>query len=70
MFIGISEGGFDYKTAYNIDTESTGPLYSGTYKDTGAQYPDAIELNNGKIAVVYSVNKEDIKVSTFDKPTA
>jgi len=71
LFFAFSSDGLTYNEAnvYNIDTETTGAVYSGIYKDTGVEYPDANELSNGKIFVVYSVNKEDIRFSMFDKPT-
>lgn len=72
LFFALSEDGLTYKASniYNIDTETTGAVYSGVYKDTGVQYPDAVQLQNGKIFTAYSVNKEDIRISIFDKPTA
>lgn len=70
LFIALSQDGLTYELAniYNIDSETNLPVFPGIYKDTGVQYPDAIQLQNGKICVVYSVNKEDIKVSIFNKP--
>jgi len=71
LFYAQSADGLEYKSGniFNIDTETTGPVYPGTYKETGVQYPHLTELSNGKIAVAYSVNKEQIRVSIFNKPT-
>lgn len=68
LYIAFSNDGINYIENYNIDIETDGATYTGIYKTTGVQYPDAIELSNGKICVAYSVNKEDIRVSTFNKP--
>jgi len=71
LFFAQSADGLEFKATntYNIDTESTGPVYPGTFKETGVQYPYITQLANGKIAVIYSVNKEKIRVSIFDLPT-
>jgi hypothetical protein len=70
LFFGISNDGLTYKAnnVYNMDTQTVAAVFSGIYKDTGVQYPDTIQLNNNKIFCVYSVNKEDIKISVFDSP--
>lgn len=68
LYISFSNDGINFIETYNIDVETDGATYSGIFKDTGVQYPDAIELSNGKICVAYSVNKEDIRISTFNKP--
>lgn len=71
LFYAQSADGLEFKSAniFNIDTETTGPVYAGTFKTTGVQYPHLTQLANDKIAVAYSVNKEDIRVSIFDLPT-
>lgn len=71
LFFAQSSNGMEFKSSnvYNIDTETTGPVYPGTFKNTGVQYPYITQLANGKIAVIYSVNKEQIRVSIFDLPT-
>ena len=70
LFFALSSDGLTYESAdiYNIDTETGGPSFSGSGKSNGVQYPAMTELNNGKIFVVYSVNKEGIRCSIFDKP--
>jgi hypothetical protein len=71
LYIAFSSDGFTYGASndYTIDIETTGATYSGDGKTTGSQYPHVIELANGKVFVVYSVNKEDIECATFTKPT-
>lgn len=70
LFLAICDESFNISSAnlYNVDTETTGASFSGFGKGTGVQYPDACQLSNGKLAVMYSVNKEDIRVATFDIP--
>lgn len=71
LYFAISTDGFNYESndIYNVDSETSGPNFPGLNKNTGVAYPDIIQMSNNKIIVVYSVNKEDIKVSIFDKPT-
>lgn len=70
LFFAVSDSGLTYSSdnIYQIDTELTGAVFPGFNKDTGVQYPDLIEMSNGQVCVVYSVNKEDIRVAIFDKP--
>jgi hypothetical protein len=70
LYITQSSDGLNFKSTniYNIDTETTGAVYTGVYKTTGVSYPHLTQLANGKIAVVYSVNKEKIRVSIFTMP--
>ena len=70
LFISISSDGLNYtnEKTYSIDTETNPPVFYGIYKDIGCQYPDSILLSNGKMMCVYSVNKEDMRVSLFDIP--
>lgn len=70
LFGAFSKDGLTYNSGniYTIDNETGGADFGGFGKGTGVQYPHAIQLKNGRIAVVYSVNKEDIKISIFDKP--
>lgn len=71
LYLGISIDGLNYSSdnLYNIDKDTAGQQFSGFGKGGGPQYPSAIKLSNGKIACVYSVRKEIIRVSIFDKPT-
>lgn len=71
LFVAFSIDGYnwDADNIYNLDTETTGPTYSGQFKETGVQYPDLIQKSNGDIVCVYSVNKEDMRVAVFSPPT-
>lgn len=70
LFFIISNDGLNYdaNNIYTIDTETSAPDFSGFGKGVGVQYPHAIELSTGEIFVVYSVNKEGIRCSYFNKP--
>lgn len=70
LFLALSNDGLNFESAniYNIDTETSGAVFSGFGKGTGVQYPHATQLSNGKLCVVYSVNKEDIRAAIFDIP--
>lgn len=70
LFVALSESGLDYSAnnVYNIDFNNSAPVYSGHNKAAGCQYPFAIQLSNGRILAAYSIAKEDIKISVFDKP--
>ena len=70
LFIALSDDGLTYSSdnVYNVDYSNTAPVYAGENKAAGAQYPYAIHLKNNRILVAYSISKEDIKISIFDKP--
>ena len=70
LYAAFSTDGFSFlnNNIYNVDSGTQPIVFSGYGKGTGLQYPNMIELKNGKIAIVYSVNKENIKFASFDKP--
>ena len=56
--------GADWTEAYIVRNEETAPVFEGTYKDLGYEYPHSM-LHDEHLYVVYSVNKEDIEVLRF-----
>lgn len=70
LFFAQSKTGLKYETnnVWNVDTQTVAPTYPGVFKDTGVQYPDILMMSNGRVMIIYSDNKEDMKVSTFDVP--
>jgi hypothetical protein len=56
-----AQRGEDWTNAYILRNEETVPVFEGTYKDLGYQYPHSMILDN-HLYVVYSVNKEDVGV--------
>lgn len=70
LFTSFSSNGYNYaaNNVYIIDEETAGPTYPNPGKGTGVQYPYPLQMDNGKVIVAYSVNKEDIRVATFNIP--
>ena len=71
LYIALSIDGLNYtaNNIYQIDKTTYSYQFSGEGKSQGAQHPSVIELNNGKIIVLYNFNKEEVYSSVFDKPT-
>jgi len=59
LLLSLSPDGEDWTTSYILRDEETAPVFEGTYKDHGYQYPHSMVLD-GLLYVVYSVNKEDV----------
>ncbi|WP_316739484.1 six-hairpin glycosidase [Pedobacter aquatilis] len=73
LAISMSKNGLDYTNLLLINGEITPMRYGGNYKSYGPQYVRGIEEGNGKPAdgklwVTYSMNKEDIWVSSVPLP--
>ncbi|MEJ5963950.1 six-hairpin glycosidase [Pedobacter immunditicola] len=73
LAISVSEDGLDYKNLLLVHGEITEMRYGGEYKSYGPQYVRGILEGNGvppdqKLWVTYSVNKEDIWVSSIPVP--
>jgi hypothetical protein len=59
--LSLSEDGEDWSESYILRNEETAPVFEGTYKDHGYQYPHSMLLHD-YLYVVYSVNKEGVEV--------
>ena len=73
LAISVSEDGLDYKTLNLVHGEISPMRYGGNYKSYGPQYVRGIQEGNGapedgKLWVTYSMNKEDIWVSSIPVP--
>lgn len=73
LAISTSKNGLDYTNLLLVNGEITPMRYGGNYKSYGPQYVRGIEEGNGKPAdgklwVTYSMNKEDIWVSSVPVP--
>ena len=73
LAISTSDDGLDYKDLLLVHGEITPLRYGGNYKNRGPQYVRGIQENNGdpgdgKIWITYSMNKEDIWVSSIPVP--
>ena len=73
LAISISKNGLDYTNLLLVNGEITPMRYGGNYKSYGPQYVRGIEEGNGKPAdgklwITYSMNKEDIWVSSVPVP--
>lgn len=71
--ISVSNDGLDYKNLLLVHGEITTLRYGGSYKSYGPQYVRGIQErnpqpNDGKLWLTYSVNKEDIWVSSVPVP--
>lgn len=64
LVLSLSEDGEDWTESYILRNEETAPVFEGTYKDFGYQYPHSMVLD-GHLYVVYSINKEDVGVLRF-----
>jgi hypothetical protein len=73
LAISTSKNGLDYTNLLLVNGEITAMRYGGNYKSYGPQYVRGIEEGNGKPAdgklwVTYSMNKEDIWISSVPLP--
>jgi hypothetical protein len=73
LAISTSKNGLDYTNLLLVNGEITPMRYGGNYKSYGPQYVRGIEEgngkpNDGKLWVTYSMNKEDIWVSSVPVP--
>jgi hypothetical protein len=73
LAISTSKDGLDYTNLLLVQGEISAARYGGAYKNYGPQYTRGIEEGNGvppdgKIWITYSMNKEDIWVSTIPVP--
>lgn len=73
LAISTSTDGLDYTNLLLVNGEISTARYGGNYKNYGPQYTRGIEEGNGippdgKIWVTYSMNKEDIWVSSIPVP--
>ncbi|MGN7990351.1 six-hairpin glycosidase [Pedobacter sp. 22226] len=73
LAISTSKNGLDYTNLLLVNGEITPMRYGGNYKSYGPQYVRGIEEGNGKpkdgkLWVTYSMNKEDIWISSVPVP--
>ncbi|WAC13966.1 exo-alpha-sialidase [Dyadobacter pollutisoli] len=73
LAISVSDNGLDYKNLLLVNGEITSMRYGGNYKSYGPQYVRGIAEGNGtppdgKLWVTYSMNKEDIWISSVPVP--
>jgi len=73
LAISVSTDGLDYTNLLLVHGDITSMRYGGEYKSYGPQYIRGISENNGtpadnKLWLTYSVNKEDIWVSSVPLP--
>jgi hypothetical protein len=73
LAISVSEEGLEYKNLLLVNGEITTMRYGGSYKSYGPQYVRGIQERDGKppdgkLWVAYSMNKEDIWVSSIPVP--
>ncbi|WP_316813062.1 exo-alpha-sialidase [Pedobacter heparinus] len=73
LAVSVSNDGLNYEDLLLVHGEITAMRYGGSYKSYGPQYVRGIEEGNGvppdkKLWVTYSVNKEDIWVSSIPLP--
>jgi len=73
LAVSVSNDGLNYEDLLLVHGDITAMRYGGSYKSYGPQYVRGIEEGNGippdkKLWVTYSVNKEDIWVSSIPVP--
>ena len=73
LALSVSDDGLNYKNLLLVNGEISPMRYGGAYKSYGPQYVRGIVEGNGtppdgKMWVTYSMNKEDIWVSTIPVP--
>ncbi len=73
LALSVSEEGLEYTNLFLVNGEITTMRYGGNYKSYGPQYVRGILEGNGtppggKLWVAYSMNKEDIWVSSIPVP--
>jgi hypothetical protein len=73
LAISVSDDGLNYKNLLLVNGEITSMRYGGNYKSYGPQYVRGISEGDGtppdgKLWVTYSMNKEDLWVSSIPVP--
>lgn len=73
LAISVSDNGLDYKNLLLVNGEITSMRYGGNYKSYGPQYVRGIQEGDGvtpgnRFWVTYSMNKEDLWVSSIPTP--
>jgi hypothetical protein len=73
LAISVSDDGLNYKNLLLVNGEITSMRYGGNYKSYGPQYVRGISEGNGtppdgNLWVTYSMNKEDIWISSIPVP--
>ena len=73
LALSVSDDGLDYKNLLLVNGEIPTMRYGGSYKSYGPQYVRGIQERDGKPAggkmwVTYSMNKEDIWISSIPVP--
>ena len=73
LALSVSDDGLNYKNLLLVNGEITSMRYGGNYKSYGPQYVRGISEGDGippdgKLWVTYSMNKEDIWVSSIPVP--
>jgi hypothetical protein len=73
LAISVSDNGLNYKNLLLVNGEITAMRYGGNYKSYGPQYVRGISEGDGtppdgKLWVTYSMNKEDIWISSVPVP--
>ncbi|GGH60442.1 hypothetical protein HNQ91_000849 [Filimonas zeae] len=73
LAISVSDDGLNYKNLLLVNGEITAMRYGGNYKSYGPQYVRGIQEGDGvtpgnRFWVTYSMNKEDIWVSSIPAP--
>ncbi|MCF0051826.1 exo-alpha-sialidase [Dyadobacter sp. LJ53] len=73
LAVSVSDDGINYKNLLLVNGEITSMRYGGNYKSYGPQYPRGISEGDGtppdgKLWVSYSMNKEDIWISSIPVP--
>jgi len=73
LALSVSDNGLDFKNLLLVNGEITSMRYGGNYKSYGPQYVRGIEEGNGtppdgKLWLTYSMNKEDIWVTSVPVP--
>jgi hypothetical protein len=73
LALSVSDDGLEFRRLLLVNGEISPMRYGGNYKSYGPQYPRGIVAHNGrpedgKMWVTYSMNKEDIWVSSIPVP--
>lgn len=72
LALSVSDDGLNYKNLLLVNGEITSMRYGGNYKSYGPQYVRGLEANavspDGNCWVTYSMNKEDIWVTSIPVP--
>jgi len=65
MFIALSDDGRIFDRQYTVAEGDTTRRINGRHKENGYHYPNCL-VDDDRLLVIYSVNKEDIEVSIID----